>query len=309
MPWSLTVAVQQQTTTVDRRIAGIAGRAWGIVTRGELVAARATPEEIRQRLNRFSLVKVFPGVYHVGHGALTIEARYMAAVKACGETSTLFGAAAGHHLGLTRGVPPPPEVAAPTKRRIKGIKTSRHEIHRSEHWTHRRIPCTTPARTLLDLAATLDPDPLSRAVHESTVRYRTTADQIEAVLIRHPKAPGVAKLRRIVRGEDPIILSQLERSFINLLKQHGLPRPTTNRPEGSHSVDCRWPEHKLTVELDSYAFHNTRHSWEQDHHREREAYAREDQFRRYTYGDVCEDPRQMLVELSELLAEPYFQAA
>jgi hypothetical protein len=61
-------------------------------------------------------------------------------------------------------------------------------------------------------------------------------------------------------------------------------------------VDLRWPEYGLTVELDSYRFHNTRHAWEQDRRREREARARGDDFRRYTYGDV-ERPAAMLREL------------
>jgi hypothetical protein len=66
-------------------------------------------------------------------------------------------------------------------------------------------------------------------------------------------------------------------------------------------VDCRWPEHRLTVELDSYRFHNSRHAWEQDRRREREAHARGDEFRRYTWSNVLEDPRLMLRELRGLL--------
>jgi hypothetical protein len=72
----------------------------------------------------------------------------------------------------------------------------------------------------------------------------------------------------------------------------------------------RWPEHPLTVELDSYTYHRSRHAWEQDRRREREAYARGDQFRRYTYGDVYERPAQMLGELAGLLRhEPSSKAA
>lgn len=66
-------------------------------------------------------------------------------------------------------------------------------------------------------------------------------------------------------------------------------------------MDCRWPEHRLTVELDSYRYHHSRHAWELDRRREREARARGDEFRRYTYGDVFEDPRLMLGELRLLL--------
>lgn len=75
------------------------------------------------------------------------------------------------------------------------------------------------------------------------------------------------------------------------MRTEKFPLPVTNRPAGGRRVDCRWPAHRLTVELDGYQFHNTRHSWEQDRLREREARARGDDFRRYTYRDIFEDPR------------------
>jgi very-short-patch-repair endonuclease len=67
-------------------------------------------------------------------------------------------------------------------------------------------------------------------------------------------------------------------------------------------VDCPWPDHKLTVELDSYTHRHSRHAWEADRRREREAHARGDDLRRYTWGDVFEDPAQMMRELLALLA-------
>ena len=111
------------------------------------------------------------------------------------------------------------------------------------------------------------------------------------MLARRPRSPGAAKLRRILRGEFSVTLSALERRFLELLRERGLALPQTNRPAGGRRVDCRWPEHALTVELDSYRYHNSRHAWEQDRRREREARARGDEFRRYTYGDVFDGPR------------------
>jgi len=61
---------------------------------------------------------------------------------------------------------------------------------------------------------------------------------------------------------------------------------------------------RLTVELDSYRFHNSRWAFEQDRRRERAAYARGDQHRRYTWHDVIEDPTAMLAELAKLLPRP-----
>jgi very-short-patch-repair endonuclease len=103
-------------------------------------------------------------------------------------------------------------------------------------------------------------------------------------------------------GDARVTLSKLEAGFLVLLSANGLPLPQTNRPAGGRRVDCRWVKHRLTVELDSYRYHNSRHAWEQDHQRRREARARGDEFRRYTWGDVFEEPRFMLEELRALLA-------
>jgi hypothetical protein len=121
---------------------------------------------------------------------------------------------------------------------------------------------------------------------------------------RWPSVPtlrGNEPARGVARGVR-VTLSRLESGF--LLRLRGarlLLPPLTNRPAGGRYVDCRWAEQQLTVELDSYRYHGSRHAWEQDRRREREAYARGDQFRRYTHGDVFEYPESMLAELRELL--------
>jgi very-short-patch-repair endonuclease len=156
-------------------------------------------------------------------------------------------------------------------------------------------------RTLVDLAAVLTPDDLARACHEAAVRYRTTPAQVEAVLARRPKTRGATKLRAVLLGDVHVTLSKLESGFLAHVRAERLVLPVTNRPAGAYYVDCRWPDHHLTVELDSYRFHHTRYAWEQDRRREREAYARGDEFRRYTWGDVFEHPQPMLTELRLLL--------
>jgi hypothetical protein len=105
-----------------------------------------------------------------------------------------------------------------------------------------------------------------------------------------------------MRGDVKVTLSKLEQAFLQLLRGNGLPLPTTNRVAGGRRVDCRWPEYNLTVELDSYRFHNSRYSWEQDRRREREAKRRRDEFCRYTWRDVVEDPRLVLTELRDILS-------
>jgi putative AbiEi antitoxin of type IV toxin-antitoxin system len=291
--------VTPQSTTVEALLADLAGRSHGVVTRGELLRAGITRHQIKHRVRAGALLREHPGVYRVGHRARSVEATFLAAVWACGDGAVLSGRAAAHLWGLTKGRPPRPEVTAPTKHRLQGVTT--HRARSIEATTHRGIPITTVPRTLVDLASHLSLDALARTCHEAGVRHDTTPKQVEAVLEKRPKTKGAAKLREILRGDTHVTLSELERQFLQRLKTADLPLPQTNKRAHGRRVDCRWPERRLTVELDSYRYHHSRHAWEQDRRREREARARGDEFRRYTYGDVLERPRLMLAELRALL--------
>ncbi len=287
---------------MERKVARLATCAHGVVTRAELLAAGITPEEIRQRLRRGALIPVYRGVYRVGHRAPGLESDYMAAVRAGGQGAVLGDRAAGHLLYLLRGRPPAPEVIAPTERRVKGVATRRcRRMDPREVTIWRGIPVTTVARTLVDLAATLAPDELARACHEAGIRHGTTPAHVDAVLARRSNAPGARNLQEVLHGNVPVTLSKLEARFLTLLRKNRLALPQTNRVTGGRRVDCRWPEQRLTVELDGYRYHRSRHAWEQDRRREREARARGDEFRRYTYGDVLEEPTLMLDELRALV--------
>jgi hypothetical protein len=284
--------------TVEENLARIASRGHGVVTRAQLLRAGVSRREIESRLRSGSLLRAHPGVYRVGHRAPSVEATYLAAVLAGGDGALLNGLAAAHLWGLVKGPVPRPAVITATERRIEGVRTQRsRHIDPRDVTVCRGIPVTTVARTLVDVAAELPEDGLARACHEAGVRYGLTPNAVVEVLDRRPRSPGARKLRRITEGEVRVTLSALEARFLKLLRDNGLPFPVTNRPAGGRRVDCRWPEHRLTVELDSYRFHNSRYAWEQDRRREREARGRGDDFRRYTYGDVLEHPTEMLCEL------------
>jgi len=271
------------------------------VTRQQLLAAGVSQREIDQRVARGALLREHRGAYRVGHRAPNVGARYLAAVLACGPGALLSGSAAGHLWGLRKGAAPAPEVTTRTERRITGVITHRDRSNTVKGTTYRGIPITTVPFTLIALAAHLPGDELARACHEAGVKYGTTPQQVDELLLRRPNAPGTRQLRAVLRGDTKVTLSKLESRFLQLLREHKLPLPETNRQTGTYRVDCRWPTHRLTVELDGYRYHRSRHAWEQDRRREREARARGDEFRRYTYGDVLETPALMLAELEAIL--------
>jgi hypothetical protein len=281
-----------------------------VVTHAQLLAAEVTRAELKQRLREGALIREHRGVYRVGHRAPSVDALYLAAVMACGEGARLSGRAAGHLHRLLKGKAPPPEVTAPGERRVKGVITHRARANGGNNGTAvRGIPVSTVPQTLVDLAGVLSLDALAHACHEAGVLYRVTPAQVKPILASRPNSRGARELRAVMGGDVSVTLSYLERAFLKLLREHSLPLPLSNKVASGRRVDCRWPDHALTVELNSYRFHNSRYAWERDHRRAREARARGDEFRRYTFGDVLEDPRYMLRELRKLLAPPARGAA
>ena len=291
-----------QLRTTDQKIARIATGAWGVVDRDELVAAGVTVRMIDRRVEKGSLIPQYRGTYRVGHAAPSQKAWYMAATKAGGDGAFISGRSSAHAMGLVKGKVPAPELVSRRELNIAGVRCTRcRRLAREDTGMWKGIPITSPARTLVDLAAVLSAEALAQACHEAGVRYGTKPRHVEAVLKRKPNAPGAAKLRAIIAGEQKITLSKLERRFLQHLREAGLALPQTNVVAGTRRVDCRWPEHRLTVELNSFTFHNSRLSWERDHQREREARTRGDEFRKFTWTDVYEDPTYMLGELLRLL--------
>jgi hypothetical protein len=275
------------------------------VTRQELLLAGFTRRQIQGGLKSGLLIREYDGIYRVGHRAPNLDCSYLAAVLACGDGTLLSGRAASYLYGLIKGPAPPPEVTTPRDRKPKGVITHRtRSTDLRDAARYRGIPITPVARTVVDMAARSTPADLALIFHEARVRFGLRPEHVEAVLARRRTAPGAANLRRVMRGDERALLSELERGFIALLSKHNLPLPRTNIPRHGHWVDCRWPEYNLTVELDTYRYHSTRRAWERDQKRERKARARRDDYRRYVWGDVFETPDELVAELTPALTAP-----
>jgi hypothetical protein len=103
----------------------------------------------------------------------------------------LSGLAAAHLLGLIKGSAPAAEVTAPTERRVQGVATRRlRRTDTDAGVTCRGVPVAPVARTLVDIAGSLDEEALKRACHEAGVRHRTTPVDVAVLLDRRPNIRG-----------------------------------------------------------------------------------------------------------------------
>ena len=167
----------------------------------------------------------------------------MAAVLACGDGAVLSHGSAAAHWGLLRPFDGPVDVSVPThggRRRRPGIRLHRCASLGTVHGPGKRfvtrlrdIPVTTPARTIADLPAVVQPQLVRRATRQAEV-------------LGLPLGDGIATDRT---------RSDLERDFLRLCRRHGLPRPEVNVRIGRWIVDFLWRRERLVVETDSYRWH------------------------------------------------------
>jgi very-short-patch-repair endonuclease len=292
----------------DGRIAALAASQWGVVSRVQLRALGLGRGAIDQRLAAGRLLPLHRGVYAVGHDRLARRGRFVAAVLASGAGAVLSHRSAAAVWGLRPSAGPWIDVTIPTRTGRKagtGIRLHRAGALTPDEATSRDgIPVTTPARTLLDLAATVQRHELARALNEAERLRIFDLTDTSAVLCRHHTRPGTRNLAGALRQWDPaetLTRSELERRFLELCAEHALPAPRVNTGVLGFEVDFLWEPERVIVEIDGWAYHSTRSDYETDRARDAELAAAGFRVVRFTYRRVFREPAAVARTLRRLL--------
>lgn len=255
-----------------QQIAVIAGAQHGVITTLQVRALGFSSQTIARLTANGHLHRLHRGVYAVGHTALTLYGRWLAAVLACGPDALLshHAAAALHELrtnptGLI-------DVTAPGKHRVEGVRChTARSLSDQERTTINAIPVTSLARTYLDYAEIASPRLLKQALAAGERANKLNFLRLEAAIQGNPGRHGARALNTALKEfkpEDPRTRSQMERHFLAAVRRAGLPEPQCNVYVDGLLVDFYWPDAGLVIEVDSFAWHRSRHSFEEDRRRD-----------------------------------------
>jgi very-short-patch-repair endonuclease len=289
-------------------MAALAARQHGVVARSQLAALGLGRHFVDRQLERGRLHVVHRGVYAVGHRALTGEGAWMAAVLAGGDGAMLSHRSAAALSGIRETGARNVEITTPRERRRRGGLVVHHtRLPADEAAVHRRIPVTSPARTLLDLAALLDEHRLARAAERAEALRLASPTSLADLVARYPRRPGTPKIRGLLeagRIVETTTRSRLERRFLTLLDAENLPRPLVNERMDPITPDFTWTDQRLIVELDGFETHGTRAAFERDRARDRALQAAGWRVVRITWRQLQDAPEEIAAELRALLAAP-----
>jgi hypothetical protein len=244
-------------------VAWLAAGQHGALSVAELRLCGLSDDAIQVRADRGWLHRHHRGVYAVGHPRLTLCGRFVAAIKAVGAGALLSHASSSalHRLedwneDLAVEVTKPG--TAPGAHR--GVYVHRTLVPDEDVRLIDGIPATSPARTLVDLAARLPPERLRRLVRQAYSLDLVTHRELVAIVQRLRPRRGISKLVRILEDGPVPTRSELEDIVLDLIAGAGFAPPDVNVPlvlSGRRVVpDLRWPAHRLVVEADGRMWHD-----------------------------------------------------
>ena len=296
----------RDTLSPDARIARVAERQHGVVCFEQLRTAGLGAGAINSRVRLGRLHRLHRGVFAVGHRHLSREAHWLGAVFALGGGAALSHMSAAALWGIRASSAAAVHVTVPTsagRPHRAGIVVHRSRTLTAEDIDERdAIRVTSVARTLLDLAATLAPGPLERAVERSLSLRLFDLAAVDMVIAANPRRPGVTTLADLVamtHDEPPLTRSDLEALMRDLCDAHAIPRPEVNAWIEGAEVDFFWRAQRLVVETDGHETHRTRAAFENDRAKDARLTMRGYRVVRFTHRQLVYAPQTVATTLCD----------
>jgi very-short-patch-repair endonuclease len=247
---------------------------------------------------------VWPSVFAVGSPVLQPLGAETAALLHAGSDAVISHDSAAARWGLT----PNPSFVALTLigRRVRDQPGLR--LHRVAALDIRDVrlrhglPVTSPARTLIDCAATHPA--IDRLLNEARALDLASDQEIRETMDRCPGRKGVAAMRALLAAEldTGFTRSEAERALRRMVKESGIERPLLNTRVEGVEADAYWPRHKLVVEVDGYRFHGRWAKFQSDRERDNRLVAAGYTVLRFTWHQLTHRPMYVLAQIVRTIA-------
>lgn len=256
---------------LDLGIERICRRQKQLVRLEQLVALGLTPSGVDKRVARRRLHRLHRGVFSVHPPPYSRHQAMLAAIFACGPGSLISDLTCASFLGYTELAPSPTHVtnATGSGRSLRGIVVHQRAVEPRDTLIRSGIPCTSPARMILDCSAALDLEHLEDLLMAAdSGSPRLDRRRLEQLIEASRGRRGIRNLRWLTTADPKQTRSINERRMLTICRRFGLIEPETNYriDVGARTfyADFCWPELRLVVEADSWTWHGGRQASEND---------------------------------------------
>lgn len=292
-------------TRTVRSLGDVATGQFGTVTRRQLHDAGYSRSELRRQVQSGVLEQTGAHTFRSPLQPVREIHDLMALLVDCGPEAWASGPTAAALHGMDGFVLQPPFHV--TVLRGRNVQRARHRVHTTTNLPpiDRRVvdgvPCTSAARTLIDLSRTSSRRELTVALDSALRDGRTSEEALHRRIarLRARGRYGIPKLLDVLDGIDATRggHSWLERRYLELVIAAGLPRPTTQEVLARTAdrrlvrVDCRFPGTPVVVELLGHRWHRTETQMTRDADRMNALMLEGLRALQFTYRQVTTAPR------------------
>lgn len=277
-----------------------------MINRKQALGQGVHPRQLVAMTDAGILARVHPGVW--------VEAAHSSDPLVLVRAASLYVGAHGlvsHRTAAwVQGLLPEPRpvthvtVAVSSYPRYKGIRFHLTEALPAS-LPYRGIRCTTPARTIVDVAPGLTTADLNAVIDQALVGGLTRPSDLAREAAGRRRGCGL--LRRSLSELGHIGVpdeSRLEAEMRRLVRRFGLPAPAVQvkaGPDGCYRVDSAWVHRRVVVELYGYAWHHSPEQLARDAARQRQLTLEGWSVLVFTWRDVLHDPARVADDVRRAL--------
>lgn len=237
------------TAAFDELIA----RQAGVLSVTQAVAAGIPARTVQRRAGTWR--RLHPGVYLVAGHRLTDEARARAAVLWAGPDAVLTGQAAAHWHGLPVPAPGALQLTVPVRRKLRPrprVLVRRRDLHRVDVTVVRGLRVAAEPLAALETAVALDD---GTAFLDRVLQRHVHFPRLYRCYCRNLGSHGSAAAARLIAAAADRADSAAERVLTRLMRQAGITGWRVAVPFGPYTIDVAFPEAKVAIEVDGWAWH------------------------------------------------------
>lgn len=249
---------------------------------------------MRRRVRSGQWRRCSPGVYFADDRPFTAAARIRAAVWSRGSHAVASGRAAAWWLGLTADAPGCVEITVPRSshgRAAAGTVLRRRDLADADIIDHRDIRVTAIPLTTIEAAVH------DAAIMDTALRNRVGLADLQRAHLRNRNRAGAKAAGRLLAAATGGARSEAERLALHLLRSAGITGWHANFAFGPYIIDIAFPEQRVAVEIDGWAFHTDHRTFQSDRVRQNRLTLHGWQVLRFTWLDLTKQPERVLAQI------------
>jgi very-short-patch-repair endonuclease len=292
-----------------RPLQHLARRQSGVFSRSQAIGVGYTARQIGSRVRRGRWCVVLPRVYAATSTPLSPLGHAWAAHLSAGLGSLVSHTTAAELWGILVPQDGLIHLTVPPDRRPRlGAPIRVHRVLVDDRdWSEVcGLPVTSRAATVLDCLTLLGRSDAMTLVDRALQQGWLQPAYLERRLARSPGRHGNQSLRWLLAAVRPGAHSTAERLLHQVLGHAGLtgwrPQYTIALPSGWVIVDVAFPDRRVAVEVDGWAWHTDPERFQRDRSRQNELVTAGWTVLRFTWLDLTERPDAVLDTLRNSLA-------